>query len=185
MNDRPANNNTKWLVAAIVAAVVLLCGAMFVCGAAAFGAFLIGQRQVDQVYRNFPLRPLSPNLRPERVLPVIPDMPQQPVKPNEVFPFQMNGALVQEVIPDSPADKAGIQPGDMITAIAGEAITPEKGLVALVQAHKPGDTVTVTYWRLRGPRRGEFSAEIKLAENPDLPGRAYLGVRAMDLFMEP
>lgn len=176
MSQQP-NNNTKWIIAAVIAAVVVLCGAVFVCAAAGIGAFLIGQRQESQVYRNFPGIPVVPELQPDEVL------------PEEFFPFQtpdsINGALVQEVVPGSPADQAGIQPGDLITAIDGQEITPEQGLVALVQSYEPGDTVTVTYLRFRGARRGQFDAEIELAENPDLPGRAYLGVRAMDLFMEP
>lgn len=185
MNNQPANNNTPWIVAALVAVLVVVCGALCLCSAAAVGAFVISQRPAPQVYRNFPLRPLIPDLRPDRVSPVIPDIPQLPAAPEDFTPFQMNGALVQEVVPDSPADQAGLQPGDMITAIDGQEITPQQGLAALVQAHEPGDTVTVTYWRWRGPRRGEFNAEIELAENPDLPGRAYLGVRAMNLFVEP
>ncbi len=35
------------------------------------------------------------------------------------------GAYIQEVIPDSPADKAGIQPGDIITKIDGQAVNTE------------------------------------------------------------
>lgn len=49
------------------------------------------------------------------------------------------------VIPGSPADKAGITEGDIITHINRERIDSERTLVSLIQKYKPGDQVEVTY----------------------------------------
>ena len=47
----------------------------------------------------------------------------------------------------SPADKAGLKAGDVITAIDGNAITTADDLTAQVGAHQPSDEVTVTVTR--------------------------------------
>jgi serine protease Do len=49
------------------------------------------------------------------------------------------GALVAEVSPDSPAAKAGIKPGDVITAVAGKTIATPRDLAVDVAAVKPGE----------------------------------------------
>jgi putative serine protease PepD len=54
-----------------------------------------------------------------------------------------DGALVQEVAPDSPAAKAGIQAGDLVVSIDGKAIENYSELIAAIRAHQPGDQVTI------------------------------------------
>src|SRR2546423_2368444 len=44
----------------------------------------------------------------------------------------------------SPADKAGLQPGDLITAINGKAISSTDDFIATVDGYAPRDTVTLT-----------------------------------------
>jgi putative serine protease PepD len=44
----------------------------------------------------------------------------------------------------SPADKAGLQPGDLITAINGKAISSTDDFIATVDGYAPGDTITLT-----------------------------------------
>ncbi|GEM_PF-784067 len=58
-----------------------------------------------------------------------------------------DGALVVEVLPDSPADEAGLRPDDLITAVDDEPVTADNPLAALILAHVPGDTVTLTVER--------------------------------------
>lgn len=72
------------------------------------------------------------------------------------------GQLVLEVEPGSPADDAGIQPEDVITAVGGEAITQNNPFVELLFEYAPGDTVPVTV------QRGEetIETEVTLAERP-------------------
>jgi putative serine protease PepD len=54
-----------------------------------------------------------------------------------------DGALIQEVAPDSPAAKAGIQPGDLVVSVDGKAIENYSEMIAAIRAHKPGDKVTL------------------------------------------
>ncbi len=51
------------------------------------------------------------------------------------------------VVAGSPADKAGVKPGDTITAIDGRTITRADDLVVAIRAKAPGDTVTLTVKR--------------------------------------
>ena len=54
-----------------------------------------------------------------------------------------DGAVVQEVTPDSPAARAGLQPGDVVVSIDGKAVQDRSELVAAIRGHKPGDKVTL------------------------------------------
>jgi putative serine protease PepD len=54
-----------------------------------------------------------------------------------------DGALIQEVAPDSPAARAGIQPGDLVVSVDGKAVENYSEMVASIRAHKPGDKVTL------------------------------------------
>ena len=57
------------------------------------------------------------------------------------------GAYVAELADDGPASQAGIQKGDVITALDDEEITSSDALVLAVRSHSVGDTVTVTLMR--------------------------------------
>ena len=59
-------------------------------------------------------------------------------------PNGQNGAVVQDVASGSPAAKAGLQVGDQVTAIDGQAVQSSADMVAAIRDHKPGDKVTVT-----------------------------------------
>jgi 2-alkenal reductase len=57
------------------------------------------------------------------------------------------GAYVLEVTPGSPADEAGVQPGDVIVSIDGEAITQTNPFINVLFKHEPGDTVSTVIQR--------------------------------------
>jgi putative serine protease PepD len=57
------------------------------------------------------------------------------------------GALVSEVSAGSTAADAGMESGDVITAVDGQRITGGDSLVATIRSYRPGDTVTVTWTR--------------------------------------
>ena len=65
---------------------------------------------------------------------------------NRVYGFK-NGVLVQEVQPGGPADKAGLKPGDIITAIDGRAIKDGNDLVDEIASRRPGSTARLGYMR--------------------------------------
>jgi len=72
------------------------------------------------------------------------------------------GALVAELQANSPAGKAGVLAGDVITAVNGSAVKDAKDLAKQIGAMAPGATVKLDYWR-----KGETkSSSLTLAEMP-------------------
>ena len=51
------------------------------------------------------------------------------------------------VLPGSPADKAGLRNGDIVTALNGKAINAPEELIVAVRSMNVGDVVRVTYMR--------------------------------------
>jgi S1-C subfamily serine protease len=82
--------------------------------------------------------------------------------------------MVTEVITGSPAGKAGLKRGDMISTIDGKTLGADNNLADIIAAHKPGDNVTL---QVTSPGQPERSVSVQLGENPDKKGVAYLGVR--------
>ena len=77
------------------------------------------------------------------------------------------GATVQGVNEDSPAEKAGLQVKDIITAVNGEEIASSSDLVRVVSTHKPGDELTLAVYRTG---EGEqLTLTVTLAEKPQDP----------------
>ncbi len=65
----------------------------------------------------------------------------------ELNPTSTGGAQVSSVQPGSPAQGAGIQPGDLITTIEGKAIASTEQFIAAVDNYAPGNTITLTVRR--------------------------------------
>ncbi len=57
------------------------------------------------------------------------------------------GAAVRSVATDSPAEKAGLQVGDIITAVNGTAVTGSNDLIRLVKNSAVGDVMKLTVYR--------------------------------------
>ena len=72
------------------------------------------------------------------------------------------GALVAEPQADSPAAKAGILAGDVITALNGNAVKDARELARQIGAMAPGATAKLTIWR----KGGEQSLSLTLGELP-------------------
>lgn len=78
-----------------------------------------------------------------------------------VLPSAEAGA--SSILPDSPADRAGVEEGDIITAIDGTKIDDKNSLTSLVGRHAVGDTVKLTI--VRGNKTITLNA--KLAAMPE------------------
>jgi 2-alkenal reductase len=73
-----------------------------------------------------------------------------PVDPTVASAYELPaefGAYVQEVEPGTPAEDAGLQPGDIITAIDGQPIDAENGFVTVLMRFDPGEEVDLTIVR--------------------------------------
>jgi len=72
------------------------------------------------------------------------------------------GALVSEVIPDSPAAKAGVRQGDIIVGYDGKTVANMRALPRLVAATTPNSTVEIELWRDGRTKRIQVAiAELK------------------------
>lgn len=71
------------------------------------------------------------------------------------------GAQLRTVSPDTPAAKAGLETGDVITAVNGERVESAESLVAHIREYSVGDTVKLTV--LRDNKSQEISATLAAA----------------------
>src|SRR5213078_1036564 len=55
-----------------------------------------------------------------------------------------NGVAIGTVRSDTPADRAGLKAGDVVTAIDGNAVKTASALESAIAAKQPGDKVTLT-----------------------------------------
>jgi serine protease Do len=85
---------------------------------------------------------------------------------------QPTGALVGEVVPNSPSQKAGIKTGDVITAVNGKKVSDARELRLMIGSMAPGTNV-----QMEVNREGQTKTfNVELAEMP--PGAAGQGVEA-------
>jgi putative serine protease PepD len=71
-------------------------------------------------------------------------------------------ARVAAVKPATPAARAGLKAGDVVTEVDGQSIASGDDLTRAIDSHKPGDSITLKY------RRGgsEHTVDVKLATRP-------------------
>ncbi|MDD3352691.1 DegQ family serine endoprotease [Zoogloea sp.] len=82
------------------------------------------------------------------------------------------GALVANVEPGSPAEKGGLLPGDVVTAVNGQRVDNSADLPRIIGEQKPGTAVRLSVWRDRKSREisitlGEQASERALAAAPE------------------
>jgi len=63
---------------------------------------------------------------------------------NGAYVYKSDGSSVAS---GSPADKAGIKNGDIITKVNNDTVGKQGGLSSIIGQYKPGDNVTITYIR--------------------------------------
>ena len=130
----------KWAIVALVGfvAVALLFGSAFAIGrATASGGD--GNERTERGFEGRPPRGEAPQ-RPQASGVFLGVSTQSPTGDQQ-------GAEVENVASGSPAAAAGLQEGDVITAVDGTAVTSPADLARLVRSHQPGDQVTIAYSR--------------------------------------
>jgi S1-C subfamily serine protease len=72
------------------------------------------------------------------------------------------GALVTDVFPGTPAQRAGVTGGSVITAVDGKAVTSAHALGPIIHTYSPGDQIKLTWVDLTGTH----TATLQLISGP-------------------
>ncbi len=81
----------------------------------------------------------------------------------ESFGLQgQSGLLISGVLENGPADRAHIQPGDLLVAVDGQPVQHASRVLNQIAGHAPGDTLVLSLVR-NGKR---LKIEVKVAERP-------------------
>ena len=87
----------------------------------------------------------------------------------EDWPGYLGGIHINNVTRNSPADKAGIQIGDIILSINGKKINHTLELANYIKYHHPGSEVKLAF--LRG--NGQHSIKLKIGEQPNAETESF------------
>ncbi|MBY0230816.1 MAG: PDZ domain-containing protein [Gemmataceae bacterium] len=82
-------------------------------------------------------------------------------------------AAVDRVEKASPAEKAGLKPGDQVLSVDGKRVTDMFELIDLIQQFKAGTTVTLRV--KRGDGKNETDLKVELGKRPAAPAGAERG----------
>jgi serine protease Do len=98
------------------------------------------------------IRDLLPQLRSGKVVRGVigVNVRVDPLSDDEAKAFGLpnaNGAVISQVTPKGPADRAGLQAGDVVVEFNGRPVANNEALVSMVVATKPGTTVPLTIYR--------------------------------------
>jgi membrane-associated protease RseP (regulator of RpoE activity) len=160
-----SGNGWKWaalglsalLILTVTCTVSMLWGGMvgFV-----MGRLSAPQRYVEQrPFERFEIEPF----------PGLPHHPFEPIRPwlGVYYEMQETGALVTGILEGSPAQEAGLEVGDTITAVDRHSVGENYTLGDVIERYGPGDRVELTI--LRDGR--ELKVRVRLAARMEAPGR--------------
>ncbi len=113
----------------------------------------------------------------------------------QALDFEGDGVLVNEVFDESPAARAGLEAGDIITRYDGEKVESLSQFVSLVREGEPGTEVRISAVRKGDEKEftatvgerearerfGRFDEKFKGMKKFRMEPRAYLGVRIESL----
>ncbi len=171
---------TQWLVIVLVALGGLVLGLLLGALVGGITGYALGRGISPLAEQPAEEAPPVPTLLPEvRVFPwrwpfcpPCPEVIPGPLPEEIPAPPGMFGARVERVMPNTPAEEAGLRTGDVIVAVNRDPVTSGRSLADLIARYRPGDEVTLTV------RRGNETLElrVRLGEHPERPGQAYLGI---------
>jgi serine protease Do len=118
-------------------------------------------------------------------------MSMNDVTPDNAHFFNLHdasGVIVAEVAPNSPASRAGLRRGDVITLLNGQKVVDGSGLQVAVTEETPGTSITLGILRDGKPQTlnlkvGEYQANLQEASDSNGPTQqgAKIGVGVTDL----
>jgi len=79
------------------------------------------------------------------------------------LPAGTKGALIQQVMPKTPAEKAGLEPGDVVTSLDGKPVESSSGLSRAVALVPPGQSLKLGLVRKGSPK----TVSLTVAQRPD------------------
>jgi hypothetical protein len=166
MDDKPKDSKTLYIVLVILG-LLLSCGLGALLGGTA--GFFAGRRSaMANIGRTFGGR-MMPWL--ETPVPVVPGVPR--MTPRAGMPFAGEGAVVMDVVADSPADLAGLRRADIILVVDDQVLGPDSDLRDVLDGYQPGDMIDLTI--MRGAK--ELTVSVELGNNPDTSiTRPWLGI---------
>jgi serine protease Do len=100
------------------------------------------------------------------------------------------GALIAQVTANSPASRAGIKPGDVVTGVNGQPVENGSDLQVVVSEKAPGSKIQLDVVRNGEPQKvdltvGEYHKDQEVAASAtDESGHARLGIAISDLTPE-
>jgi PDZ domain-containing secreted protein len=167
MDGKPRKHRV-WIVVLVIVGLV----GSFVVGSLVGGVagFALGRRSAGRMI----MQPMWRGMQAPWYMPA-PEL----VEPDTGVALE--GAQINSVTDDSPAERAGLQVGDVIVAVEGKAVNAEQTLSDLIGQYEPGDVVTLTVLPV-GDLTQEDEVQVTLGRNPDKGGEtAWLGIRYADL----
>ena len=87
------------------------------------------------------------------------------------------GAYIVAVESGSPAEKAGLKPGDILVEMNGEVVTNNEDVINGLDAFKEGDTVKVTVWR---PKEVGNAENFEISRQGDYVENIEVGLAMLD-----
>jgi serine protease Do len=97
------------------------------------------------------------------------------------------GALIASVTPNSPASRAGLKEGDVVTSVDGHSVESGSDLQVIVSEDAPGSKIQLDVMRNGHPEKvdltvGEYHKDQEVAANSnEESGHARLGLAISDL----
>jgi serine protease Do len=116
------------------------------------------------------------------------DVPREAAEEYGLNKGKVKGAFIRQVVPGGPAEKAGMQPGDVVLSVNGKPIDGAVDLRRTLGVLKPGSTATLQVSR-RGklmefkPALAEMNPQVAAAERPESDARTSNAAKVWGLMV--
>lgn len=156
-------NPWKWVALILIGLLVVDVSCFFGLLVGGAAGYLLGHRDTSphsmRYEYDYPLMPEIPfdfepfpTPEPRFESPLIPESGERP-RLGVTFVMTDEGAEIQVILPESPAEEAGLRVGDIITKVDGHEVTRTWPLDEVIMLYQPGDIVSLTVSRNGNTRR--------------------------------